>query len=765
MKFVFRLYLLLFFAVGGLMSCQKEKKTNDDLALNPVFEHYYPNSGKAGTLLAIEGTGFGGESGDYQVWIGNSQAEVVSVGPKQLLASVPSGQGRAPITVRWRDKTAELGEFVYQDLSIRSISPSYSTLGGEIRIYGTGLSSGADVPEVFLHDFEAQVTHVSDTMLTVKVMEGVGRGPVKVKAAGLEGTGPNFQFLTIENMSPMSGGGSTPVFLTVEGMQQFAGSIVVQSAAKTDGFSDPLVEVPITEITEEGIWLRMPDNVGTGEVSVRIGESGILLTGPTFTWMPAPQIHGVSPTSGVAGTVMQIEGSSFSPEPGETKVYIADREIPLTSVVENSLTLTIDADVRSGPIRIVVNGQAVEGPAFTYQQLSIAEVQPNDGLPGTLVKIKGKGFHPTPGNNSVRFGTATAQILSASATELTVEVPAGLQSDLVSVTTDGLTATSPSIFRHAGISSLGQGQLDLSSKGGSMAVDPEGNLYILEIDKHRIVKMTPDGTVSHFAGSTRGEYGHRNGAGEEALFRMDKNSTIAYNAFNHKLYLTDPQNKALRPITLAGECASVSLSRPVGSFVIVNSLLFTEGLLIANALDNKHRAIGINLSFDYPNDWGGLNLSAAYAHVRPAVDELGNVYGPGLNFSMAESVISKFINDGFALMSFNGGAIASWSGSPMQAGYQDGTAVEARYSGIAALAMEGGDYVMVLDGANNALRRVHVHNGNVSTVFKNTAGFRDGDFRTAQISNQVSDLIVDSEGSYAYILDNGNNVVRKVRLK
>lgn len=765
MKTAFRLYILLSTILGGLMGCQKDSSTSENVTLNPVFEHYYPNSGKAGTLLAVEGSGFGGEVSDYEMQIGQRQAEIVSVGPKQILARVPEGQGRARITLRWREKVADLGEFVYQDLSISRVSPSYSTLGGEIRIYGTGLSGGSDIPEVLLNDFAAEVTNVTDTMLTVKVGEGTGRGPVKVKAAGLEGVGPNFQFLTIESISPNSGGGGTPVFIKVEGMLQFTQTLFVQCAAKSDGFGEPWVEVPITEITEEGVWVKMPDNVGTGEISIRLGDNNIILSGPTFTWVPAPQIHTVSPTSGVAGMIMEIEGSSFSTEEGQTKVFIGNSEVSLTTVTENIISLTISEDLDSGPIRVEVNGQVAQGPTFTYQELSIAELQPSDGLPGTIVKVKGKGFNTIPGSNMVRFGTTLATILSATATELTVEVPAGLQTGLVSVSTDGMTATSPSEFRYAGISTLGAGQLTLSPRGGSVAIDDMGNLYILEIDKHRVVKMTPDGTVSHFAGSTSGEYGHRDGAGDRALFRMDKNSTIGFNALNNKLYLTDPQNKAVRPISLTGDCATIPAARPIGAFVIVSSILFTDGMLVGNALDNKHKAIGINLSFDYPSDWGGLNLSAAYAHVRPAVDQLGNVYGPGLNFSMAESVVSKFINDGFALMSFNGGAIVNWSGQAMQAGYRDGTAAQALYDGIVALAVEDENNVLVLDAGNQALRRTHMHTGQVSTVFKNTAGFRDGDFRTAQMSNNVSDLIVDKDGNYAYILDNGNNAVRKVRLK
>lgn len=55
----------------------------------------------------------------------------------------------------------------------------------------------------------------------------------------------------------------------------------------------------------------------------------------------------------------------------------------------------------------------------------ITSVSPLSGPAGTKVTIEGQYFNPSAGLNTVRFGTVSAPVISASGTVLTVEVPAG----------------------------------------------------------------------------------------------------------------------------------------------------------------------------------------------------------------------------------------------------------------------------------------------------------------------------------------------------
>jgi fibronectin type 3 domain-containing protein len=78
----------------------------------------------------------------------------------------------------------------------------------------------------------------------------------------------------------------------------------------------------------------------------------------------------------------------------------------------------------------------------------ITEVTPASGNIGTTVTITGTHFDATPDNNIVRFGAVIASVVTASATQLTVNVPAGAAYAPISVlnTTTGLTGSSSLYF-------------------------------------------------------------------------------------------------------------------------------------------------------------------------------------------------------------------------------------------------------------------------------------------------------------------------------
>jgi RHS repeat-associated protein len=79
-------------------------------------------------------------------------------------------------------------------------------------------------------------------------------------------------------------------------------------------------------------------------------------------------------------------------------------------------------------------------------QLSVLEFSPNSGPVGTRVTIIGTGFGLTAADNTVKFGSATATISSASATQLVVTVPSGASTGMISVTTAAGSASNGEPF-------------------------------------------------------------------------------------------------------------------------------------------------------------------------------------------------------------------------------------------------------------------------------------------------------------------------------
>jgi gliding motility-associated-like protein len=73
--------------------------------------------------------------------------------------------------------------------------------------------------------------------------------------------------------------------------------------------------------------------------------------------------------------------------------------------------------------------------------IAINTVSPLKGVVGSSVTITGDYFSTVPSENLVRFGSMKAAVTSATRTQLTVTVPTGATTELVSVTRDALTST------------------------------------------------------------------------------------------------------------------------------------------------------------------------------------------------------------------------------------------------------------------------------------------------------------------------------------
>ena len=164
-----------------------------------------------------------------------------------------------------------------------------------------------------------------------------------------------------------------------------------------------------------------------------------------------PQALFVSPNFAVQGqsASINIDGLNFQ---GVTSVSLGD-DVPLSSVQPISSSL-IQAQLQSatsaaiGPRSISVCSssacQQTQNEFFILPATGpqITSLVPPSGTPGTTVFITGSNFNGTPANNVVSFGNLTATVSQATPTQLTVQVPFGLnRGELpVSVQSNGVSS-------------------------------------------------------------------------------------------------------------------------------------------------------------------------------------------------------------------------------------------------------------------------------------------------------------------------------------
>ena len=297
-----------------------------------------------------------------------------------------------------------------------------------------------------------------------------------------------------------------------------------------------------------------------------------------------------------------------------------------------------------------------------------------------------------------------------------------------------------------------------------VALDSAGNVYVVDMDNNRIRKISLQGAVTTFAGSTAG---YADGTGTAAQF-LEPSGVAVDGAGN--VYVTDNGNACIRKITPAGVVTTLAGSPPRGyangtgaaaKFFWPNDAAVdgAGSVYVADSGNNRIRKIspeGAVTTFA-GSAWGnadGAGTAAQFAGPQDvAIDSAGNLYVADPD----NHRIRKITPEGVVSTLAGGGDTGRDKG-----GYADGTGTEARFNFPRGVAVDGAGNVYVADTRNHRIRTISPEGVVTTLAGSGKPGFADGRGTAAQF-NEPLRVALDRAGNL-YVADHNNNRIRKITI-
>jgi len=245
-----------------------------------------------------------------------------------------------------------------------------------------------------------------------------------------------------------------------------------------------------------------------------------------------------------------------------------------------------------------------------------------------------------------------------------------------------------------------------------VAVDSSGNVYTSDSGSARVIKTTPGGTTTTYAGTGVAGYSGDGGAATSA--KLDSPYGIAFDSSGN-LYIADSNNNRVRKVTTGGTISTVAGTGVAG----------------------------------FSGDGGAATAAKLDIPASVAFDASGNMYIAEQNNDIVRKVTS-----GGTISTFAGTTVAGYSGD-------GGAATSAKLTGPYGVVVDSAGVVYIADTGNNVIRKVTT-GGTISTVaggggssacsFTGTA--------TSVSLNGPRRLAYDSSTDRVFIADRFNQCVR-----
>ena len=201
------------------------------------------------------------------------------------------------------------------------------------------------------------------------------------------------------------------------------------------------------------------------------------------------------------------ESVALVPVEGAASIAVGDYFLAvLPQTFQNGFTVTAykgETAVQTKDIAGPVTLERCGVFAGTIREVTISAISTNIATVGETVKITGTGFSEVAADNTVSIGNIACTVTAASATELSVTVPAGLSKSTdykFAVTVRGANAVESPAFRYYYVPAYTSTSRSLGYKPEGLALTTDGYLWVTDRNSspHKLVKYK----LSDFSSTT-----------------------------------------------------------------------------------------------------------------------------------------------------------------------------------------------------------------------------------------------------------------------
>ncbi|MBC7501944.1 MAG: hypothetical protein H7315_15840 [Herminiimonas sp.] len=252
---------------------------------------------------------------------------------------------------------------------------------------------------------------------------------------------------------------------------------------------------------------------------------------------------------------------------------------------------------------------------------------------------------------------------------------------------------------------------------GAIVTDVSGNLFVADTGNYAIRKITPTGEVSTLAGMPGERASLVNGAGP--LARLNAPSGVSIDAAGN-LYVGDTGNSAIRKISTTGNVsvlgpADGAPGQPLDGVAAVAKIAYPLAMVVdgrgmiyfVDQLGRMIRKIAVD---------GTVSTLAGASGKFTPIDGTGDGAGfANISGMVADTQGVLYVADQTSVRKvWPDGVVTTIAGS-VSPGMADGSASQARFARLDAIALDKTGNLFVSDAGNQAIRKI-TPDGTVSTV-------------------------------------------------